>query len=416
MALLGLGSGLPFLLVSVTLAYWLKDRAIPREQLTMIASAGTLYSLKFLWSPLVDRLRLPLLGRFGQRRSWLLLAQAMLIGGLLAMAAVTPDALALFIGLTLFVAFAGATLDIVVDAYRIEIAPLSDQGALMATYSFGYRIGLIVSGALALALADHLSWSTVYRAMAAAMLVPVATVFFAREPAERRVRTSGLAAGLREGVVEPFTDFFARFGVRIGLVLLVFVLLFKISDQALGGGIMADFYLGAGFTKSQIAAVAKVYGVWIGMAGAFAGGVAVVRLGVERALLVGIVIASTSNLLYLVLVGSQGEVARLVAVLSGENFAEGFLGTAGVAYLSGLVNQRHTATQYALLSSLVTMSAKVLGFFSGAIVDRIGYTQYFVMTALAAVPALGLWFWLRRRVTLADGNATDTEASARPAI
>jgi PAT family beta-lactamase induction signal transducer AmpG len=396
----GFASGLPFLLVSGTLAYWLKDQGIPRAQLTQIASAGVTYALKFLWSPLVDRVRLPGLGILGQRRSWLLLAQLLVMAGLFAMAWVTPAQLLPFVLLTLLVAVAGATLDIAVDAYRIEIAPVQDQGALMATYSLGYRIALIITGALALVMADHLRWTVVYCVMALAMLVPVAACLRAREPRAHRIKTRGWNAGLREGVIEPFADFFRRFGARTGVVIVLFVLLFKISDQALGGGIMADFYLGAGFTKTEIGAVSKVFGVWVGMAGAFLGGIAVVRYGVERSLLVGIVLAAATNLLYVLLVGGHGDVAKLTLVISGENLAGGFLGTAGVAYLSGLVNLRHTATQYAMFSSLVMLSGKILGYWSGHIVNSIGFTEYFVFSAAAALPAIGLYFWLRPRVQL----------------
>ena len=396
----GFASGLPFLLVSGTLAYWLKDQGIPRAQLTQIASAGATYALKFLWSPLVDRVRLPLLGRLGQRRSWLLAAQLTVTAGLFAMAWVTPEQLLPFVLLTVLVAVAGATLDIAVDAYRIEIAPVQDQGALMATYSLGYRIALIITGALALVMADHLRWTVVYCVMALAMMMPVAACLRAREPLARRLTTRGWSAGLREGVLEPFADFFRRFGGRTGVVIVLFVLLFKISDQALGGGIMADFYLGAGFTKTEIGTVSKVFGVWVGMAGAFLGGIAVVRWGVERSLLLGIVLAAATNLLYVLLVGAHGDVARLTLVISGENLAGGFLGTAGVAYLSGLVNLRHTATQYAMFSSLVMLSGKVLGYWSGHIVNRIGFTEYFVLSAAAALPAIGLYFWLRPRVRL----------------
>jgi PAT family beta-lactamase induction signal transducer AmpG len=396
----GFASGLPFLLVSGTLAYWLKDQGIPRAQLTQIASAGVTYALKFLWSPLVDRVRLPLLGALGQRRSWLLAAQLTVMAGLFAMAWVTPQQLLPFVLLTVLVAVAGATLDIAVDAYRIEVAPVQDQGALMATYSLGYRIALIVTGALALVMADHLRWTVVYCVMALAMLIPVAACLRAREPLARRLQTRGWNAGLREGVVEPFADFFRRFGGRTGVVIVLFVLLFKISDQALGGGIMADFYLGAGFTKTEIGTVSKVFGVWVGMAGAFLGGIAVVRWGVERSLLLGIVLAAATNLLYVLLVGGNGDVVKLTLVISGENLAGGFLGTAGVAYLSGLVNLRHTATQYAMFSSLVMLSGKVLGYWSGYIVNHIGFTEYFVLSAAAALPAIGLYFWLRPRVRL----------------
>ena len=396
----GFASGLPFLLVAGTLAYWLKENGITLRDITMIASAGMAYSLKFLWAPLVDRLRLPLLGRLGQRRSWILLMQVLIMAGLLAMAAVTPAQLGLFVGVTLLVAVAGATLDIAVDAYRIEIAPPEAQGALVATYSLGYRIALIVAGAGALVLADHAIWPLVYVAMAACMLIPLVTNLKAREPEVLRVQVQTWAQGMREGVVEPFADFFRRFGGGVGLAILLFILLFKISDQALVGGLIGPFYLDQGFDKTEIAAISKLYGIWIGMAGAFLGGIAVVRWGVERALLLGIVVGALSNLLYLALIGAHGNVTMLTLVISGENLAQGLLGTTAVAYLSALVNQRYTATQYALFSSLITLPGKVLGFYSGRIVEALGYAPYFWITTLAIVPAIALYFWLRPRVRL----------------
>jgi PAT family beta-lactamase induction signal transducer AmpG len=409
MFFLGFASGLPFLLVAGTLAYWLKENGITLKDITMIASAGMAYSFKFLWAPLVDRLRLPLLGRLGQRRSWIVLMQVLIMVGLLFMASITPSQLALFVGLTLMVAFAGATLDIAVDAYRIEIAPVEAQGALVATYSLGYRIALIASGALALVLADYTIWPNVYRAMAACMLIPVLATLLAREPEVLRVQLQSWRQGLREGVVEPFADFFRRFGGRVGLLILLFILLFKVSDQALVGGIMGPFYLDQGFSKTEIAAVSKVYGIWIGIAGAFLGGIAVVRWGVEKALLAGIVLGAISNLLYLWLIGANGDVAKLALVISGENLAQGMLGTTAVAYLSALVNQRYTATQYALFSSLITLPGKVLGFYSGRIVEAMGYAPYFWITALAIVPALVLFFWLQPRVKLDNQAASHAE-------
>jgi MFS transporter, PAT family, beta-lactamase induction signal transducer AmpG len=285
----GFASGLPFLLVAGTLAYWLREDGIELRNITVIASAGLAYTLKFLWAPLVDRWRLPLFGRLGQRRGWLLLAQMAVTAGLLGMSLITPSQLALFVTLVVMVAFAGATMDIAVDAYRIEIAPVEEQGALVAVYSLGYRIALIVTGALALVLADHVAWPHVYQAMAAVMLVPIAANLLAREPSVVRVRTEGWREAMRVGVVEPFADFFVRFRGSIGIALLAFILLFKISDQALVGGLIGPFYLDMGYSKTEIAAISKVYGIWIGIAGAFAGGIAVARWGIERPLLLAIV-------------------------------------------------------------------------------------------------------------------------------
>lgn len=399
MLFFGFSSGLPFLLVAGTLAYWLKQRGIAIADITMIASAGMAYSFKFLWAPLVDRWRLPMLGRFGQRRGWLLLAMGAVSVGLLAMAQVTPQQLPLFVGLTMAVAFFGATLDIAVDAYRVEIAPVEAQGALVATYSLGYRIALIASGALALVLADHVVWPMVYRAMALLMLVPMAACLLALEPQVQRPRAKNWAAAMREGVVEPFADFFRRFGGRVALVVLAFILGLKVSDQALVGGIIGPFYLDQGFSKTEIAAVTKVYGIWIGIAGAFLGGLAVARWGVLWPLFAAIALGAGSNLLYLLLIGAGGDLLRLTLVISGENLAQGFLGTVAVAYLSSLVNTRYTATQYALFSSLIMLPGKVLGFFSGRIVELgAGYAGYFVLSAALAVPALLLLLWLRPRM------------------
>ena len=403
----GFASGLPFLLVGGTLAYWLKESGIELKSITMIASAGMAYVLKFLWAPLVDHWRLPGLSRLGQRRSWLLLGQCGVLLGLLTMAAITPTQLGPFIYATLAVAFFGATQDIVVDAYRIEIAPTTEQGALVATYTLGYRIALILAGALALVMADHIAWAWIYRTMAAAMLIPIAANLLAREPEILRVRAKDWPQAMRDGVIEPVADFFRRFGLVLTLAILLFVLLFKIPEQALIGGIMGPFYLDHGFSKTAIGAITKLYGVWIGIAGAFFGAVAVLKWGVRRPLLASLVLGAASNLLNLLLITHPGSLETLTLVISVENFTQGFLGTAAVAYLSALVNRKYTATQYALLSSMVNLPGKVLGFFAGGIAERSGYGAYFVITVLAVLPAtaLFLWLWPRFKPT-ADAAAS----------
>lgn len=405
MLFFGFTSGMPFLLVAGTLALWLKDAGIALHSITVIASAGMTYALKFLWAPALDHARVPFFSRLGRRRGWLLLAQCVVIIGLIGMAWTTPDRLDAFIALTLLVAFAGATQDIAVDAYRIEIAPTEAQGALVATYSLGYRIALIVTGAFALFMADHLSWSTVYVSMAALMLIPIAAVLLAREPEVHRHLPSNWRDAMRYAVVDPFMDFFRRYGVALALSTLLFILLFKIPEQALVGGIMGPFYRDMGFSKTEIGAVTKLYGTIMGLVGVFAGGAAVARWGARRPLFASIVLCASSNLLYLWLIQRQGEIGVLTFVISCENLTLGFLGTAAVAFLSSLVNREHTATQYALLSSMVNLPGKVLGIFAGSIVEATGYGTYFVIATLAVLPATALFLVLWPRFRAADAQA-----------
>jgi PAT family beta-lactamase induction signal transducer AmpG len=263
----------------------------------------------------------------------------------------------------------------------------------------GYRLALLTSGALALFLADHLDWSVVYRLMALALVVVMIATLVAREPPRDKLRTVGLRETLVDGVVGPFQDFFQRFAGVLGLALLLFVGLVRIPDQLLG--VMAmPFYLDSGFSKTEVAAVSKVFGVWMGIGGAFLGGAAVVKYGVARALLVAVVLGAASNLLYLLLALYPGDLTVFTLVIAGENGAGGFLGAAAVAWLSALVNRRYTATQYALFSSLVTLPGKLIGGLSGFMVTAMSYVGFFVFTTLAILPALLLWLWLRKRVDL----------------
>jgi PAT family beta-lactamase induction signal transducer AmpG len=396
----GFSSGLPFLLVAGTLAYWLKEHGIVLKEITIIASAGMTYALKFLWAPLLDHSAPPLFRRLGLRRGWLLLSQVAITVGLVAMALITPSALGLFVAATLLVAFAGATQDIAVDAYRIEVAPVADQGPLTATYSLGYRMALILTGALALGFADHMPWPQVYLIMAVAMVIPIGANLRAVEPVARVRVPQPWRVHMRQMFVDPFSDFFKRYGVGLSLALLLFILLFKIPEQALVGGIMSPFYLDMGFEKTQIGAITKFYGIWIGIAGVFAGGAAVARWGARGPLLFAVVLCALCNLLYLWLIPNKGDLLVLTLVISGENFMLGFLGTCAVAFLSSLVNREHTATQYALLSSMVNLPGKVLGVFAGGIVEATSYAYYFILATIAVIPATLLFLWLLPRLKL----------------
>ena len=401
MFFLGFGCGLPFLLVGYTLSVWLREYGLQLSTIGLLSYVSMFYVFKFLWAPLIDRWNAPLLGVLGRRRSWLVLAILGLIVALAGMAFTGPAQLTMFVGLAALTAFAGATQDTVVDAYRIEIAPLEAQGALAATYTLGYRLGLIVSGAGALYIAEFSGWQIAYLGMAAALLAPLLAALFAREPQQIQVR-----ARKRFGAafVDPFNEFFRRHGLVVAIALLVFIGLFKLPDQMLGV-VAGPFYIDTGYSKAQIATVSKVYGVWIGIAGAFLGGISVAALGMRASILIGALGLALSNLLYLLMALNPSETWAFVATISGDNLSLGFAGVVLVAFLSGLTSREFTATQYALLSSLANMPGKVIGGASGFLVEKWGYIGFFLFSAMSIVPTLLLLLWLWRRAHLFEPDA-----------
>ena len=398
MLFFGLASGLPFLLVGNTLSAWLKESGVDYGAIGIASYVTFAYNFKFLWAPFVDKFRLPFFGRLGLRRGWLMFALLLLGVGLLGMAMMPPTvSLARFMGVTLVAALAGATIDIVVDAYRVEIAPIEAQGALAATYTLGYRLGLIAGGAGILIVADKLGWQQGYVAICALLIIPIVAVLVAREP-EHRVRPRvPLRTAIQEGFIGPFRDFLTRYGWGLALALLLFVALFRLPDQMLG--VMAyPFYLDAGFTKTQIAEVSKVYGVIIGIAGALLGGWAVTRFEMRRLLAVAAIGVALSNMLYLIMAANPGQTWAFVATLSGDNFAQGFAGPVLVAFMSGLVNRSFTATQYALLSALANLPGKLIGGLSGFLVKDSGYGALFIISTVSIVPTLIVLALLWRRM------------------
>jgi PAT family beta-lactamase induction signal transducer AmpG len=407
MLFFGLASGLPFLLVGNTLSAWLKESGVDYGAIGVASYVTFAYNFKFLWAPLVDKWRLPLFGRLGLRRGWLLFALLLLGVGLLGMASFPPTlSLARFMGVTLVAAFAGATIDIVVDAYRVEIAPPEAQGALAATYTLGYRLGLIAGGAGILIVADALGWQRGYVAICALLVIPIVAVLVAREPEHRVRERVPLSVAIQEGFVGPFRDFLSRYGLGLALALLLFVALFRLPDQMLG--VMAyPFYLDAGFSKTQIAEVSKVYGVIIGIAGALLGGWAVTRFEMRRLLAVAAVGVALSNLLYLLMAMNPGQTWAFVATLSGDNFAQGFAGPVLVAFMSGLVNRQFTATQYALLSALANLPGKLMGGLSGFLVKDSGYAALFIVSTVSIVPTLVLLGLLWRKMPRPETANTD---------
>ena len=419
MLFLGFSAGLPLLLVFGTLSAWLARAGIDKSTIGHVSWVALLYGLKFIWSPLVDRLRLPVIGNiFGQRRSWMLLAQTGIICGLLAMASSNPlSHLELLVYAALLVAFSSATQDISIDAWRIEAMPTEDQGAMAATYQIGYRVGMLLAGGGAFTLAHYYSWPLAYTVMAICMFVGILTTLIIPEPEHRVSRetwkqeekvihflenSSHLPTTLRDiyawiigAVICPFTEFFSRNG-RFALVILLFIGLFRISDITMG--VMANpLYVDVGFSDLDIGLVTKTVGPFITIAGALLGGSLVIRFGVMPVLLAGAVLVILTNLLFVTIALMPPNIIMLALVVGADNLSGGMAGSAFIAYLSGLTNKAYTATQYALFSSLMLLPAKFIGGFSGDVVDAQGYVFFFTYTAALGIPATLLIIYLMKR-------------------
>ena len=409
MLFLGFSAGLPLLLVLGTLSFWLREAGIDRTTIGYLSWVGLAYAFKWAWAPLVDRLPIPILSRLlGRRRAWLLLAQAMIVTGLVGMALSDPKlSLETIVWCALLVAFGSATQDIALDAFRIESADTPRQAALAAAYQTGYRLAMIWAGAGVLWIAaraeiasaasyQHAAWQTAYFVMAASMAVGVLTVLLSPEPLRKVLPPArNAAAWLREVLVEPFADFLRRYRWQAALILAL-IAVYRISDVVMG--IMANpFYVDMGYTKDEVAAVTKIYGVIMTLAGAFLGGALAIRFGVMRVLMLGAVLSAASNLLFAWL-GSRGhDVQSLVFVISADNLSSGIASAAFIAYLSGLTNVNYSATQYALFSSMMLLLPKFLAGYSGKYVDAFGYGNFFTATACLGAPVL-LLVWLASRM------------------
>lgn len=397
---LGFSSGLPLLLVFGTLSFWMREVGVDLKSIGFMSWVGLCWGMKWLWAPLVDRLRIPVLSAgLGQRRAWLLCAQIGLTASLALLAFSNPaQNLTLTAALALATAFCGATQDIALDAFRIESGSEDEQAAFAAAYQTGYRLAMIWSGAGALAIAAAFEtqqgaadgWTAAYLAMAASMLVGIVTVLFSPEPSQRRREAPRAAVSKKEwlldAVVNPFLDFFRRFGWGAAAVLAL-IATYRISDVVMG--VMANpFYADLGFTKEEVAAVSKVFGLVLTLLGAFAGGAVASRIGVMKTLFLGALLSALTNLLFSALAARGHDTAFLVLTVSADNFAGGLASAAFVAYLSGLTNVAYSATQYALFSSIMLILPKFLAGFSGMAVEAVGYGAFFAATAAVGLPVL----------------------------
>lgn len=494
MLFLGFSAGIPILLIFGTLSLWLREAGVSRSTATFFSWAILGYSFKFIWAPLVDRLPIPFLTKFlGRRRSWILLSQFLVIGAIGLMASVDPKfnltAMALA---AVCLGFASTTQDIVIDAYRIEVAPPRLQAMLATTYISGYRVGMILAGAVALSLAENFgstsenysysAWRSTYLIMAAAMLVGIVTTLLISEPEKQDVAhkhpkrdylsfvavfaasvisfiavlwispsTPDLFEGgtqtlfklayaalllligltvaygvavicsrlglinqtmIDEGYRRPIEDFFKRYG-KLAVWVLLLILLYRISDIVLGV-ISYVFYQDMGYTKTEIGAMSKGFGLGVSIVGSFISGIVALRIGVMRVLQLAAILVVITNLLFcwltqvgqdhtdilfsLPLLGELSFPAELALIIGLDNFVQGFATVAFIAWMSSLTNISFTATQYAIFSSIMTFIPKIIGGYSGTIVDNFGYTNFFIFASALGVPVIALIYYLRKHL------------------
>ncbi|CAG8998152.1 MAG: Anhydromuropeptide permease [Candidatus Celerinatantimonas neptuna] len=414
---LGFSSGLPLLLVFSTFSFWLREAGTSRTEIGFISWVALFYGLKWLWSPLVDRLPIPFLtSRLGRRRSWMLLAQTGIICGLIGIASTDPHhSVVLMTCFALLVSFSSATQDITLDAFRIESAPERLQATMAAAYMCGYRLAMIASGAGALWLAAIFShgqtgyqahaWQLAYLCMAALMSIGVISCLIAREPTVepqqktipisliRRIQRRGYSlknasyiAWFVDTALSPFVDFWQRYRWHAILILLL-ISCYRIADIVMG--VMANaFYVDMGFSKADVASISKVFGVIMTLLGAGIGGVLVNKSGTMRILFLGAFLTASSNLLYSYMALQPPSLTLLTLVISADNLSAGIATAAFITYLSSLTNVAFSATQYAMLSSVMLLLPKFIAGFSGYLVDHIGYSHFFTMTAIMGTPAL----------------------------
>jgi PAT family beta-lactamase induction signal transducer AmpG len=392
----GVSSGFPYAMIGATLTTRLAQDGVDKKTVTAFTLAFLAYNLKVLWAWVVDGVRIPLLGRLGQRVSWLLLAGAAVIAAVINLALVDPAAsIEATVIAAILVGVAGATFDIVIDAYRIETLKPHQLGVGSGMSQYGWRIGSATAGAVALVVAGRWGWSTAYIVCAAFALPAMLTGLLVGEPARHLVtkQKQGLAA-IGQAIIGPFTEFLRRNGAW---TVLLFVLVHKVGDT-LANLTFRLLFNDLGFSNDEIAVYDVAFGFWAYLAGIFIGGVLFTRLGLQRSVLLALVLMCVSNLSFAALAAAGHSNAGMAAAIGFENLASGFGGVVVVAYFSALCDLQFTASQYALISAAASVVGRVLtGTTAGALIESLGYVNFYLLTTLLALPGILLfWFMMRR--------------------
>ena len=393
----GFASGLPYVLIFITLTAWLRDAGVDLSLIGFISWIMLTYSLKFLWAPFVDRTPTKIFKRFGHRRSWIITMQVLIIISLIALSFIDPLIdLVIFAIFAFAVALAGSIQDIAIDAYRIESAKLEDQGNLAAGYQFGYRIAILVGSSFALIFADNFSWSSAYQLMAFIMAINLVVSIYI---SEENPNPDLIKLNYRESLIDPIKDFFMRFGIKMASILLLIVSTYRLTDIVMGP--MANpFYIDMGYTLSEIGYVVKVVALIATIVGVFLGGILIKKIGLYKSLLIGAFLVMVTNLFFSYSAVSEKNVSLLASIVAFDSLAAGIVGTVNITFLTSLVSSKYTGFQYALLTSFMAFLGKIFGGFSGVLVENFqhlygfsyGWMSFYIFTSCLAIPAMILIF------------------------
>ena len=397
----GFASGLPYVLIFITLTAWLRDSGIDLSLIGFISWIMLTYSLKFLWAPFVDKSPTKLFRNFGHRRSWIITMQLLIIISLIALSFINPVTdLTIFALLAFIIALAGSIQDIAIDAYRIESAKLEDQGNLAAGYQFGYRVAILVGSSFALIFAESYSWAFAYQLMALLMII---NILISISISSEKQNLDLVKLDYEKSLMEPIKDFFNRFGVKMASILLLIVSTYRLTDIVMGP--MANpFYIDMGYTLSEIGYVVKVIALIGTIIGVFVGGILVKKAGLYKSLLTGAILVMLTNLLFSYAAINDKDVLMLASIVASDSFAAGIVGTVNITFLTSLVSSKYTGFQYALLTSLMAFLGKVFGGFSGVFVENFqnlygftyGWMSFYIFTSMLAIPAIFLIYINRK--------------------
>lgn len=411
---LGMSSGFPFAMIGATLSTRLAQGGIDKKAVTAFALVILAYNLKFLWAWVIEGVRIPLLGRLGQRVSWMLLAGQLVAIAVIYLGLTDPrDGLIGVVRAAIMLGIAGATYDIIIDAYRIEILEPEQLGVGAGMSQYGWRIGATAAGALALVVAGQLGWTAAYVACSVFALPAMITALLMGEP--RRHREAAARRGTTEvfaAVIGPFVEFFRRSGAWL---VLLFILLHKVGDT-LANLTFRLLFNDLGYSNNEIAIYDVGVGFWALLAGIFVGGLLYSRIGMKRAVLLSLVLMAVSNLSFagLALAGHSNPI--MAGAVAFENFASGIGGVVVVAYLSALCDLRYTAAQYALISAAASIFGRlVTGSSAGRLIEAFGYVEFYLLTTVIALPGIAIYWWMMRTglVDASIGSAGTEDGAKR---